>query len=173
MKELIGLLGFALVSIASAETVTHGDWYWSSDSLNDGFIYSASTNDDGHILGQYCYFESDNCFYILAFDTSCEKGSAGYIGIANSELDARNVEFECLGILEGRLYGYIFKDFESIQEVVLQANKVGIAFPLQEDRFKVIRFSLIGSNEAIDGMLNFYRERNSARKSAGTSSQIL
>jgi hypothetical protein len=68
----------------------------------------------------------------------------------------------CGGPHETVRYRYIFTDFDRIDDVVKRAVKVGFAFPLENDQFIIVRFDLIGSNEAIDAM----------RASAERSSQL-
>jgi hypothetical protein len=55
----------------------------------------------------------------------------------------------CLGRAESKGdYRYRFNDWKSLESVILKASKVGFAFPLQQDQFTVVRFSLDGVAKA-------------------------
>jgi hypothetical protein len=127
-----------------------GAWEYGRDSAGE-YIYAATVNDSGHVLGQYCYADSENCIYLLAMTTSCVSGNK-YPVLLNADTGSQSVEIYC-GDRLGSRYRYIFSNFDSIDEVVKKASLVGFAVPLQEDRFSVVRFDLRGSNEAIAAML--------------------
>lgn len=47
-------------------------------------------------------------------------------------------------------YYSIIKETSTVQEVMMKSKNIGIAFPMGNGQFKVVRFSLIGSNAAIN-----------------------
>ena len=59
------------------------------------------------------------------------------------------IEVVCRGKLDNGMYRYVFTDFEQIDDTVKKASRIGFAVPLAGDQFRVIRFDLMGSNEAI------------------------
>jgi hypothetical protein len=125
---------------------------WESGAATDReYIYAATVNDSGHVLGQYCYAESEDCIYLLAMTTSCVAGNR-YPVLINADTGSDTVEIQC-GDRLGSRYRYVFANFEKIDAIVKRATRVGFAIPLQEDRFNVVRFDLRGSNEAIAAML--------------------
>jgi hypothetical protein len=108
-------------------------------------------NDSGGILGQYCYPQEGGCVYILGLRNRCTKGNQ-YPVLVNADTGSKSVKVYCNGRLEIGRYQYVFTEFEEIHRAVLAASRIGFAFPLEGDEFIVVRFSLIGSNEAIAAM---------------------
>jgi hypothetical protein len=139
-----------LSSAAIGQTSQFGSWNTGRIGGNEG-LFAATVNDSGHILGQYCYFQSDSCIYLLAFQTAC-KPESKYPVLVNSDVGSSQVFVYCSGQLSSGKYRYVFTDFEEIDKVIKGANKVGFAVPLEGDKFLVVRFTLNGSNEAIASM---------------------
>ena len=140
--------GSSLLCSSLAVAQTYSDWTVGRIDGGGGY-YAATVNDSGNVLGQYCYPEG--CVYLLAFKTSCKQGSK-YPVLVNSDKGSKAVELYCGRSLRNGYYQYIFTEFDEMHRTVLEAARVGFAFPLQGDEFIVVRFSLIGSNEAIDAL---------------------
>ena len=135
-------------STLSAETFQSKYWSWSTD--NSEFYYAATVNAVGHVLGQYCYFESGSCLYLLSFGTSGHEGSQ-YPAILNSDAGSAPVTLFCAYKLQGQHVLFV-SGFDDIDRMVRTANRVGIAVPMEGDQFKVSRFDLVGSTQALDFM---------------------
>lgn len=163
-----------LVQPCFGETFSSGDWAWTTDTNSDGFYYALTVNDSGHFLGQYCYFESENCMYLLNIDIGCEPESE-YPALINSDAGAFSLILICYDLGNGDNAFYM-SSFDDVNQVVLEALRMGIVVPLQSDEFKVSRFSLIGSNQAIEDMREATQSRinkNSLRNISLPDSQIL
>jgi hypothetical protein len=144
------LAALATSLAANAETYASKEWAWSTETGRDGYYYAATLNKAGHLLGQYCYFETENCMYLVALGTTCDEGQE-YPALVNSDSGAVHVKLVCAHKYEGQNVLAI-DAFEEIDRVVRNATKLGIVLPLQNDEFKVSRFGLAGSTYAIDLM---------------------
>ena len=144
------LLGTMLVGTAQAQRTQYGSWTTGLVSEGDG-LYAATVNDSGHVLGQYCFPSSGNCFYVLGLDTSCKKDNS-YPVLINSDAGSLKLDLVCDGALDSGKYRYLLNPFDDIDDIVKKANRLGIAIPLRGDQFTVIRFNLNGSNESIAAM---------------------
>lgn len=157
MRILLRVLGPALLFFWTIAFAATSFGSWASGSADDGSnLYAASINDSGSVLGQYCYISSGNCVWLLAISASCEDGSE-YPVMANSDTGAVQLKVSCKGKV-GDLYSYVFSEFEGIDTIVKTGKRIGFALPLQQDQFRVVRFKLDGSVDAIKIM------RNSAQK---------
>jgi hypothetical protein len=167
IRLIFVVISVLLVSASNAQTRTRTfvDWTMGTQTAEEG-LFAATTNDSGNILGKYCFATLDGCMYLLAMKTSCEQGNK-YPVLVNANTGSQTLEVYCNGLL-GRynLYQYVFTEFDKIEDTVLRANRVGFAVPLQSDQFNVIRFSLMGSNEAIEAMTQAYG-RGAARGGLG------
>jgi len=148
------LISPMLVRTACAETGISRDWVWNTDKKD---IYFAITTDsEAHALGQYCYIADGVCFYAVSIDIDCDPGST-YPAMVNSDKGADHIVLKCIHEYKSQNILAIY-EFDKIDELVRDAGHLGIVIPVEDDRFKVIRFSLIGSRNAIDQM------RNAAKK---------
>jgi len=137
-----------LPGLAQAGDHVSGDWSWNVD---DPEIFVAGIeNSAGHMLAQFCDPESTNCFYAVGFGLKCEPGHQ-YPVLVNADTGSAQLEFIC-GDRIGDQNVLVASDFDAMDDVVRSANKVGFAIPLEGDDFKAVRFSLNGSNEALDAM---------------------
>ena len=141
-----GLLAWSGVGLAGDQRV--GDWTW---NIDDPELFVAGTeNAAGHALAQVCDPSDGSCMYVVGFDIHCDPGHE-YPVLVNSDAGSAQLEFVC-GDRAGDQNLLVATDFEAIDDIVKSANKVGFAIPMQGDDFKAVRFSLVGSNEAIDAM---------------------
>lgn len=181
MRNLFAILtGMIFVPIAQA--ADFGSWF--SDITTSGeAVFSATMNDSGNLLGQYCYLEQGNCVWLLGMDTACKEGDK-YVVLANSDTGAAHISVYCGGQLKTGTYQYIFSEFDAVDNIVKEGSRVGFAVPLQRDNFRVVRFDLKGSKQAIVAMQTAVqraaekaaerssRQRNQS-KSKGTKDLIL
>ena len=146
---LLYLSALLLSADVSAQELTFGNW--SMGRTSSGGFHATTVNDSGHILGRHCS-GSESCVYLLSITAACTKGQR-YPVLVNATTGPKSLEVFCNGPMEsGNKYQYIFTAFDQIQQIVLQASKVGFAIPLAGAAFTVVPFSLIGSNEAIAAM---------------------
>ncbi len=133
---------------ASAEFYISKDWHWSNNQ--EEFYYAATMNSSNHLLGQYCFFDSENCIYLIGIEVNCEIGHE-YPALINSNTGSSHIKLTCSHKYEDQHF-FIISPFDDIDNIVRQASKVGIVVPMEGDSFKVSRFSLAGSAYAIDLM---------------------
>lgn len=160
-------INFFLAVLLSISSVAHGeaflskDWAWSTDTDKDGYYFAATINGVGSLVGQYCYFDSGNCLWLIGLKTTCDEGSE-YPALVNSDAGALQVTLLCAHKYEGRNVLAV-SDFDGFDRIVRNATKMGIVLPLQNDEFKVSRFGLAGSTYALD-LMRAATERRMKRK---------
>lgn len=143
----IVLLMMTWTGCATAQK-TFGDWH--SDTSDPNANWALTVNDSGQGFGQFCDLAERMCYYVLAFDQTCEKGSTYPILVA-TDLEAVHQELLCDGPGENK-YRYFLRDFTKMDDLVRQSARIGFAVALQQDQFLVIRFRLNGAVKAIDSM---------------------
>ena len=147
----IGVFLIVICGPLSAQRQNFNDWTTGVTTTGNA-LYAATANDSGNILGQYCYPGDGNCYYLLGLRTSCKEGN-NYPVLLNSDQGSATVAVRCNGRVQNGLFEYVFTEFSRIDDVVMKAYRVGFAVPLEGDQFTVIRFSLVGSNEAVAKLL--------------------
>ena len=143
---LLALCMLPCVATAS-DTTSFGEWHvgLSDDKTT---VFAGTMNDSGSLLAETCATDKDSCIWMLTIDSVCEEG-AEYPVLINSDQSAVTATVTCLGRAESKGdYRYRFNDWKSLEAVILKAKKVGFAFPLQQDQFTVVRFSLDGVAKA-------------------------
>lgn len=147
---------------------TIGAWIVEHDE-SEGY-YAITMNDSGNLLGQFCFPERGSCVWFLGIDTACDEGGRIPV-LANSDAGATSLTVLCDGQLESGPYRYAFTDFDAVDAIVREGQRVGFAFPLEGDRFSVERFNLSGSNRAIERMREQAEEDSGGR--TGTKTEIM
>ncbi|MGH8139117.1 MAG: hypothetical protein ACREVV_13135 [Steroidobacteraceae bacterium] len=148
---------------------TYGAW---SVAVSDdrSFVYAATTNDSGALLGEYCYPGKGSCMWILGTKTKCEEG-AKYPMLANSNAGAFQLQVTCGGLAPNSLYSLAFTNFDDVDHLIKNGAKIGFAIPLQADEFRVIRFILNGSSQAITSMRSVATKMNVRQLSGKTGTK--
>ena len=163
------LLASAAAYSASAQAENFGSWF--TGKTNDGnFVFAATVNDSGHLLGQYCSPETGNCLWMLGIGTTCKLGDK-YPILANSDTGANHLSVHCDEQLDDGKFRYVFSKFDEIDGIIKGGLRVGFALPLQSDNFRVIRFDLSGANRAIKFMHS--NGTKTTPKTKGTKDQYL
>jgi hypothetical protein len=143
---LITILAGALP--APAQVI--GDWVVDVESQN---AYSAVTvNDSGHGFGVFCDLNEGTCYWLIEMSSSCDEGTT-YPVLGNSDGTAVNLELLCIGRLEGGSSAYAFKDFDQVEKLVRHSDRVGFAVPLGGDEFRMEKYNLRGTVDALALML--------------------
>ncbi|GFO68196.1 hypothetical protein GMLC_17750 [Geomonas limicola] len=160
MKTLLALLLFVVCSLdgtASAQDVGN----WSIDTKSTEYLYAATVNDSGGLLGEFCFLKDNSCAWLLGMATACNQG-ASYPVLANSDAGAIQLQVYCDGQLENGLFRYVFTEFAAIDDLVKKSSKIGFAVPLQSDQFRVVRFLTKGAVPALTIM------RGAAERKSGS-----
>lgn len=124
------------------------DWTW--DLSGGEYVYAATVNTEGRILGQYCYFSDSSCVYLVSLGILCKSGSE-YPSILNSNAGVTEIRLVC-GHMHKNENVFFIKPFDGVDNLLKQASNVGFAVAMEEGTFKVVRFSLSGSTYAIEMM---------------------
>jgi hypothetical protein len=139
-------LGFgAHQARAQSDTIQFGDWIVGLQDGDDGF-YAATRNDSDFVFGEYCYFESQQCFWLVATDIACDSGAV-YPSLGNTDVGAFPLELVC-GDRIGNLHVYIFSDWALLEGALGNSARLGVAVAKDGGLFEVWRFSLAGISEA-------------------------
>ena len=128
---------------------TFADW---SNSTNTFGMYTMTINDSGELLGEFCYYKTTTCQWMIGMHTECNQGLNGIV-LANSESSATSLDIVCRGKIPGiSLYAYVFKSWKLLESAIGSSLRIGFAIPLASDQFTVVRFSLSGRTEAQQAM---------------------
>ncbi len=147
--------------VVQAQT-TFGSWTTGVID-NSGGLYAATINDSGAIFGEYCYFATKNCLWLIAVDSKCIKDQE-YPVLANTDKGAASFTLHCNGVEKNGLYSFSFRNWKDLELMIRAGERLGIATPMQSDQFKVYRFLLNGLNAStqnIEG--SFFAAVNAAR----------
>lgn len=158
-----------LVHDASAQERKFGAWSVGV-SESKAIVYAGTTNESNGIFGQFCQTTADSCAWVLINDLACEVGSQ-YNVLVNSDIGSASHGISCLKV-DGKPR-YVFSKFDEITATVLKASKIAVAFPVGDSQFQVSRFSLSGSNEALDLMGKTGRQMMQKNKGKDTRDQML
>lgn len=136
-----------------------GDWsLLVTDNKNGVFAYT--TTETGAMFGLMCRAAQNGCLWTLRTGNPCEENTESHY-LLNSDIGVISVESICQKTDEGSNYMHI-GPFSDVEYIVKGAKALGIAMPLADGKFRVIRFSLIGSNQSVDAA---YEIHEALRKS--------
>ena len=89
----VGCISSLLLSLPLfADSFQSKEWSWGTSE--GGYYYAATSNSAGNIFGQYCYFESATCVYLVGLGTTCDTGSE-YPALINSDAGSIHVTLAC------------------------------------------------------------------------------
>lgn len=142
MSPYQSLILMAVVTAGAVHAQTPDHWSV-TQSDDKTFIYASTVNDSGAFLGEYCYYATKKCLWILGNTTACEKDHI-YPILANSDTGAAQLDINCNGVVNNGIYGYSFTKWSDLEDILQKAERVGFAVPLQKDQFLVYRFKLSG-----------------------------
>lgn len=141
---LLMLQGF----VAQANDQESKDWIWNIEG--DDVLYAGTENKEGRAFGQYCFSVDQHCYYLVTLGISCKEG-AEFPSILNSDAGVVAVKLIC-GQKEKLENVYYIKPFKRIDKLIRNSKNVGFVMAIEDQRFKVVRFSLAGAPYAIDMM---------------------
>ncbi len=149
MKKVISFCAvlFFAASLAHAEGVQFGTWQVIQASDSRDYIAVTGIDDYSKMLGYRCYADSQECAHILVADITCENEADTPL-LINSDHSALAMNAICVDA--GDSHELLLTDFENTHTILLEANVVGFAIPMESGQFKVIRFSLQGSRKAME-----------------------
>lgn len=142
-----------LPRMASAEQISQ-NWVW---SVEQDYAFAATNNEQKRIFGQFCYYKTGLCAYIVDLGITCKKSDV-FPSLVNTDAGARKFDLICGRRLHDS-NALIIKPFRSIDSLVTHNKHIGFAVALRNGKFKVVHFSLLGSKEAIK-MMRSYAKQN-------------
>jgi hypothetical protein len=138
------LLAVALASGAMDITDRFGRW---GVARTDTGHYAFTLADNGASFGRYCTSGTD-CAWTVMLSGSCEKDSITPV-LASSTASAVAMGAHCEDRSNGGMARYTFAADAKIDALLAGASRVGFAFPLNNDTFRVVSFSLDGMQPAV------------------------
>lgn len=129
----------------SAEEKWFGDWA----VISDGSDMVAATQRDNFskVLAYRCFNALGKCVHVLIAGTVCDDGHT-YPVLVSSEHSALSMNTIC-SMNDGR-GELILTEYDLIHAIIQKSQTIGIAVPMTSGQFKVVRFSLKGSSQAMD-----------------------
>lgn len=122
----------------------YGDW--TVEAADSDTAIAATRNDSGQWFGKVCWVSTQNCVWALSTADTCKEGDS-YVGLINANSGAVEMKFLCSGkVKEGQLL--VMQDYEKMNSISANDPALGIAMPMQNGTFKVLRYSLEGSHQA-------------------------
>ena len=149
--------GFAvLISLCSpcwsAQPVTVKDWVFQKQG--NGTAEAWTVNESGSQLGVVCYRKGSCLAYFVSDSGSCDDGSK-YPALMNAGSGALSLSTVCRKIEtdSGKArFVLVINEFDPVLDSMLKDHNMGIVIPMANGMFKVARFSLEGSNEALSAV---------------------
>ena len=169
---LIATMLFLVSARINAQT--HSDWLNGVQDNNQG-LFAVTQNDSGNVLGEYCFWESETCIWLIVVDIKCDKDHT-YPALGNTDSGAAPLTLVCDTKLKSGGTRMIFTEWERLESLFSKSEHLGIAYPLENDKFKVYRFSLKGLSDAtaqIDKDFSYGVSQKNKRKKSGTQTQTL
>lgn len=113
--------------------------------------YNAITTSSGgeELLAFSCHV-NDACYLTMLIKASCDLGE-GYPLLINADSGAAMAQGICIDNLQDEGFAeYRIEDPGAVfAETVYSDTRIGIAIPMASGKFRAVRFSLIGSQEAM------------------------
>jgi hypothetical protein len=150
MKLLIAAFATAILLGATTPAMAQSFERWTTGADEQGGTHASVMNESGFILGQYCDSRTGPCYWVLGMSARCKMGTK-YPVLVNSDVSAQSLEVGCTGETAGQagIYGLVFTDPEAIGGIIARSNRLGIAFPMKGDQFRVVRFDVTGAPAAL------------------------
>lgn len=153
-------IALLLSSTANAVEIVKSFGAWSVIKSNDNLdLIAATTNDSGNYIGFRCFSLEKKCIHVLSANTNCQDGGT-YPILINSDYASLSMDAIC-GVNGSNHELYLTK-YDEIHNLLKKGSTIGFAIPMESGQFKVVRFSLGGSEKAMD-----YVERNTAKMKTG------
>lgn len=124
--------------------------------------------DRGTYVGAYTNNESNTAFGVLCgkecvayttADVSCEVGHL-YLALINVDSGSLSTEIKC-AIVEGA-YVYTILLSGDMISAIKGGGRIGLAMPLKDGRFEVVRYSLVGASQAAELAASIAQSRQKA-----------
>lgn len=148
--KLIFLVLFAMAFNANAGDFNVVKYFqsWAVIKSDDGKdLIAVTLNNEGNFIGYRCFSSNKTCIHVLSAGTNCEDGGT-YPILVNSDYSPMTMNTVCN--ITNANHELLLTQYDTIHEILKKGSNVGFAIPMQSGQFKVVRFSLLGSDEAMD-----------------------
>ena len=138
-------LAVAFPLVAHAQNARYADWQADlrgSSTLTEAF----TVNESGSTFGFICSASVNRCMYYVSTHTTCDPGSKSAI-LINTDAGALDSTITCTKF--GDTYYSTIENSNDLSNGIATSSTLGIALPMKNGQFKVVRFSLLGANSAI------------------------
>lgn len=145
LKAVMALLFVTTSVTVHAQNSRFGEWM--VNLSNPATLTEAYTaNESGSTFGMVCVATNSRCFYYVSPQVQCEEGALS-AALINADAGAMASQIKCTKL--GDSYYSIVEETESLTNLLAGSKNIGIAFPIDGGKFKVVRFSLNGAQDAI------------------------
>jgi hypothetical protein len=122
---------------------------WTVGRNGNDSVYAKTTNDSNGKLGLICLKKDVKCYLALVIDSNCEHGK-NYLTLMNPDAgNPSSLDLTCHKVKNENWY---FLDLDKISDSVFDSPRLSFAFALQSGEYKVSRFLMNGSKEAIEAL---------------------
>jgi hypothetical protein len=152
MLHKLLVVALLLAGTASAEEgpIVFGDW---EVAVGDGVIVAGTSNDSGGTLGKVCLVDDGLCYWaVISKTTTCAPGQRTPI-ITNSSSGANAFTLVCSADKSMSNY-QLFDEPDTMDAISANDPSISIVLPMEGDAFRVMRFSLRGSDLAVDAAVS-------------------
>lgn len=162
MKLIITLLiALILPTVSFAQKI--GSWQVVLET--PGMQIAKTTNDSNSVAGVICFASDKSCNAYINADVGCEE-NAKYPLMINAKTGANSVVATCITLDKTQFL--VINELNVAVAAFESGGEVGFAVPMQNGKFRVVRFDCVGATAAIRQANTFTPE-----KSRTTTNQTL
>lgn len=148
------------VSSIAISAEQYGDW--SVDKSIPGVQIANTKNDSDSTLGVICLVVTKDCSAYMLSNNGCDENST-YPMMINSTVGAFPITSVCTQIEKLKIL--VINEFDNAKNAFESGGEIGFAVPLNDGKFKVVRFSTSGAVAAIkNAMLLPVASKSSLKK---------
>jgi hypothetical protein len=149
MGRFVRLSAWVLWMIAaSASAQTIGSWQVGLDG--NGLPYMLTVNENGNAIGKWC--DGGSCYWMIASSQiTCKQGSSAPV-LMNTNDGAYSTTMTCANSVEfqkSKLCRSLLANPDALDTIAVKSDRLGIAVAMQDGLFRVIEFSMAGSDQAL------------------------
>ena len=132
----------------------------------DGWVHASTMSASGDTLFHSCHLTKNGCLWALAlYKVPCQVGLK-YPLLVNAGTEATAVEAWCLGALgkNKMAYRYGFRDYGLIARLATNTPRIGVAFPVSREAFRIMQFNAAGVASVISATRALAESRAAASR---------
>lgn len=144
--SILLLVAPTVIFAQSKVIATFGDWKVIRSSDGQDLI-AGTANQAGDFIGFRCFSSTKQCVHAIGTDIVCDDGDE-YPVLVNSDYSALSMDAVCSK--NGNKHELLLTKYDDIHSILLKGNNIGFAIPMNSGQFKAVRFSLNGSDKAMN-----------------------